>query len=67
MGRWGVGALEHWGTGVSVLGDSLSLLDMPFLFCCGWSILLSMPVFSWFVERLMHNGIVKMGLLAEID
>ncbi len=24
-------------------------------------------MFSWFVEQLMHNGIVKMVLLAEID
>jgi hypothetical protein len=43
-----------------------SLLDMPFLFCYRESIWRSMLVFSWFVEQLMRNEIVKMVLLSEI-
>jgi hypothetical protein len=44
----------------------LSLLDLPFLFYYVASILRSMPVISWFVQQFMHDGIVKMVLLAEI-
>ena len=64
LGHWGIGALEHWGIHSWRFH---SLLDMAFLFCFGASIWLSMPVFSWFVEQLMHNGMVKMVLLAEFD
>jgi hypothetical protein len=39
---------------------------MAFLFYYGASIWRSMPVFSWFVEQLMRDGIVKMALPGEI-
>jgi choline-glycine betaine transporter len=63
MEVWGDREMEHWGIHS---WRFYSLLDMAFLFCCGASMWLSMPIFSWFVEQLMRNGMVKMALLGEI-
>jgi hypothetical protein len=66
IGLWGNRGIGIWGYRGIHSRRFFSLLDMPFLFYYGESIRRSMPVFSWFVEQLMHNGIAKMGLLAGI-